>query len=241
MRDAIEQTAAHQGRTISKKQDQFDDRRSLEAGSYLTADNQMTRKPDNVEQDNMTQRSRRRMLIKAVHDAAIELATRPDGRYAPALMPDEPVIIVTRIGSATEGPYLDNKRPTRDEIRAFTGDYIDPDVTNPDELWVAFAINTVNGTRHPGMGRTAAEAKTCAWLYSHCPVGTTSALVKVSAKVPDGWTFELYPPPQPKPEMVAISALAIFELVRLTIPNVRPDEVHDTIMQSLPYMGGQRQ
>jgi len=39
----------------------------------------------------------------------------------------------------------------------------------------------------------------------------------------------------------AISALAIFELVRLTIPNVRPDEVHDTIMQSLPYMGGQRQ
>ena len=190
----------------------------------------------------MTQRSRRRVLIKAVHDAAIELATRADGgRYAPTLMPDEPVIMVAPIESATEGPYLDNKRPTPDEIRAFTGDYIDPDVTNPDELWAAFAINTVNGTRHPGVGRTAAEAKTCAWLYSHCPVGTTSALVKVSTKVPDGWTFELYPPPKPKPEMLAISALAIFELVRLTIPNVTPDEVQDTIMQSLPYVGGQRQ
>jgi hypothetical protein len=66
-------------------------------------------------------------------------------------------------------------------------------------------------------------------------------LVKISTKVPDGWTFELYPPPKPKPEMLAISALAIFELVRLTIPNVTPDEVQDTIMQSLPYMGGQRQ
>jgi hypothetical protein len=194
-----------------------------------------------MEQDNMTKRSRRRMLIKAVHDAAIELATRADGRYAPALMPDEPVIMVARIESAAEGRYLDNKSPTPDEIDAFTGDYIDPDVTNPDELWAAFAINTVNGTRHPGVGRTAAEAKTCAWLYSHCPVGTTSALVKVSTKVPDGWTFELYPPPKPKPEMLAISALAIFELVRLTIPNVTPDEVQDTIMQSLPYVGGQRQ
>jgi hypothetical protein len=42
---------------------------------------------------------RRRMLIKAVHDAAIELAR------------------TSRIESAAEG--LDNKRPTPDEIRAF--------------------------------------------------------------------------------------------------------------------------
>src|SRR5262245_2429493 len=195
-----------------------------------------------MEQDKMTQPSRRRVLIKAVHDAAIELATRAyRGQYPPTPMPDEPVIMASRIESATEGPYLDDKRPTPDEIRTFTGDYIDPDVTDPDELWVAYAVNTVNGTRHSGAGRTAAEAKTCAWVYSHCPGGTPSALVEVSTEVPDGWTFELYPPPKPKPEMLAISAFAIFELVRLTIPNVTPDEVQDTIMQSLPYMGGQRQ
>jgi hypothetical protein len=45
----------------------------------------------------------------------------------------------------------------------------------------------------------------------------------------------------PKPEMLAISAFAIFELVRLTIPDVTPDEVQDAVMQSLPYMGGRRQ
>lgn len=193
-----------------------------------------------MEQDNMTQRSRRRMLIKAVHDAAIELATRADsGRYAPTLMPDEPVIMVARIESATEGSYLDKKGPTPEEIRAFTGDYLD--ITDPDELWAAYAINTVNGTRHAGLGRTAAEAKTCAWAHSHWPGGTASAVVKISTKIPDGWTFQLYPPPKPKPEMLAISALAIFELVRLTVPNVTPDEVEKTIMHSLPYMGGQRQ
>ena len=153
-------------------------------------------------------------------------------------MPDEPVIMVAPTESATEGPYLDNKRPTPDEIRAFTGDYLD--VTDPVELWTAYAINTVNGTRHPGAGRTAAEAKTCAWAFSHYPSGTTSALGKVLTEVPEGWTFELYPPPKPK-EMIAISALAIFELVRLTVPDVTPDEVENTIMHSLPYMGGRRQ
>jgi len=193
-----------------------------------------------MEQDKMAQRSRRRMLIKAVHDAAIELvATRAaGGRYAPTLMPDEPVIMVAPTESATEGPYLDNKRPTPDEIRAFTGAYLD--ITDPDKLFAAYAINPVNGTRYAGLGRTAAEAKTCAWVHSHWPGGTTSALVKVSTEVPDGWTFELYPPPKPK-EMIAIGALAIFELVRLTVPDVTPDEVENTITHSLPYMGGRRQ
>src|SRR5262249_11021851 len=147
----------------------------------------------------MVQHSRRRILIKAINDAAMDLAT-----------------------SATNGPYLDNKRPTPDEIRAFTGIYLDN--CDPDELWAAFAINPVSGTRHAGAGRTAAEAKTCAWVNSNGPGGTASALVKVSTKVPDGWTFELYPPRKPK-EMLAISALAIFEVVRLTIPNVTLDEV----------------
>ena len=193
-----------------------------------------------MELDKMTQRSRRRMLIKAVHDAAIELATRADGgRYAPTLMPDKPVIMVAPIESATEGPYLDSERPTLDEIRAFTGAYLD--ISDPDELWAAYAINPVNGARYAGLGRTAGEAKSCAWVNSHWPGGTTSVLVKVSTQVPDGWTFELYPPPKPKPEMLAISALAIFELVRLTIPNVTPNEVQDAIVQSFPYMGGQRQ
>lgn len=31
-------------------------------------------------------------------------------------------------------------------------------------------------------------------------------------------TFELYPPPKPKPEMLAISGRAIFELVRRKSP-----------------------
>jgi hypothetical protein len=184
------------------------------------------------------QQTRRRMLIKAVHDAAIELARR-GGQYLPTPMPNEPVAMVSRIESATEGSYLDKKGPTPDEICAFTGDYLD--VTDPDELWVAYAINTVSGTRYAGAGHTAAEAKTCAWVHSHWPGGTASALVKVSTKIPEGWTFELYPPPKPKPEMLAIGALAIFELVRLTVPNVTPDEVEKIIMHSLPYMGGQRQ
>jgi hypothetical protein len=135
-------------------------------------------------------------------DAAIELATR-GGKYLPTPSPDEPVIMASRIESATEGLYFDNKRPTPDEIRAFTGDYLD--FTRADELWAAYAINTATGTRYAGLGRT--EAKTCAWVNSHWPGGTTSALVKVSTEVPDGWTFELYPPPKPK-EMIAISALA---------------------------------
>jgi hypothetical protein len=66
-------------------------------------------------------------------------------------------------------------------------------------------------------------------------------LVRVSDTVPDGWTFELYPPPKWKPEMLAISALAIFELVQQKIPDVTPDEINYTIMQSLPYMGGESQ
>jgi len=41
--------------------------------------------------------------------------------------------------------------------------------------------------------------------------------------------------------MLAIRALAIFERVRLTIPNVTLEEIQDTIMQSLPYKGGRRQ
>ena len=96
----------------------------------------------------MTQRSRRRMLIKAVHDAAIELAKR-GGQYLPTPMPDEPVIMASRIESATEGLYLDNRRPTPGEIRAFTGTYLD--ITDPDELWAAYAINPVNGARYAGL------------------------------------------------------------------------------------------
>jgi hypothetical protein len=179
------------------------------------------------------------MLIKAVHDAARELAAR---RYTTAPldddepMPDEPVIMVS-VERATKGPYLDDKRPTPDEIRAFDGTYLD--IAAADELWAAFAINTVNGTRYVGLGRTAGEAKACAWVNSHWPGGTTSVSVrgKILTNVPDGWTFELYPPPKPNPKMLAISSRAIFERVRLTIPNVTLEEVQDTIMQSLPYMG----
>jgi hypothetical protein len=177
----------------------------------------------------MMQQSRRQLLIKAVQDAAIELAAKANrARYAPAL--------------------LDNKKPTPDEIGAAAaarksatgGTYLDN--TDEDELWVAYAINTVSsGRRYAGLGRTAAEAKADAWINSHWPGGTTSALVQVSTEVPDGWTFELYPPPKPKPEMLAISGLAIFELVRRKIPDVTPDEINNTIMQSLPYMGGRRQ
>ena len=173
----------------------------------------------------MMQQSRRQLLIKAVQDAAIELAAKANrARYAPALP--------------------DNKKPTPDEISAAaaarksgTGSHLDN--ADEDELWAAYAIN--NGHRYAGLGRTAAEAKANAWINSHWPGGTTSALVEVSTEVPDGWTFELYPPPKRKPEMLAISALDIFELVRRKIPDVTPDEINYTIMQSLPYMGGRRQ
>jgi hypothetical protein len=46
---------------------------------------------------------------------------------------------------------------------------------------------------------------------------------------------------EPMPDELAISSRAIFERVRLTIPNVTLKEVQDTIMQSLPYKGGRRQ
>jgi len=94
-------------------------------------------------------------------------------------------------------PYFDNEKPTPDEIRAFTGDYIDAyqnGSADPDELWVALATDPVTGTEHSGAGRTAAEAKTCAWVHSHWPGGTGSIPVQVSTQVPDGWTFELHPP-----------------------------------------------
>jgi hypothetical protein len=208
------------------------------------------------EKAKMPQQSRRRLLINAVRDAAIELATR--ARYATAPLdnnkpaPDE-VCVVVAIESTARGPYLgpylDIDRPTPDEIRAadaamksakaMTGANFD--ITAEDQLWVAYAINTVTGARYPGLGHTPAQAKACAWIYSHWPGGTTSALVKVSTEVPDGWTFELYPPPKPKPQMLTISTLDILDLVRLTVPDVTADEVANIIMQSLPYMGGRRQ
>jgi hypothetical protein len=174
------------------------------------------------------QQSRRQLLIKAVQDAAVELAAKANhARYAPALP--------------------DNKKPTPGEIiaaaaarKSATGTFLDN--TDEDELWVAYAIKTVSsGRRYAGLGHTAAEAKANAWINSHWPGGTTSVLVQVSTEVPDGWTFELYPPPKPKPEMLAISTLDIFDLVRLTVPDVTADEVANIIMQSLPYMGGRRQ
>jgi hypothetical protein len=176
----------------------------------------------------MMQQSRRQLLIKAVQDAAIELAAKANReRYAPALpdnkkpTPDEISAAATAHESATGATYLDN--------------------TDEDELWAAYAINADSSRQYAGVGRTAAEAKAMAWINSHWPGGTTPASVKVSTKVPDGWTFELYPPPKQKPEMLAISALAILRLVRRTIPDVTLDEINDTIMQSLPYMGGRRQ
>jgi hypothetical protein len=128
----------------------------------------------------MTERqSRQRMLIEAIKNAALELATRADGaQYATTaldnnkLTPDEVFVMVARMESATKGPYLDDKRPTPDEIRAFTGTYLD--ITARGEFWAAFAINTANGTRYAGLGRTAAEAKASAWVNSHWPGGTTS-------------------------------------------------------------------
>ena len=169
----------------------------------------------------MTRQSRRQLLIKAVQDAAIELAAKSNAaRYAPALP--------------------DNKKPTPDEISAAAAGRAYLHTTDEDELWVAYAINS-SGCQYAGLGRTTAEAKANAWINSHWPGGTKTALVEVSDEVPDGWTFELYPPPKWKPEMLAISALAVFELVRRKIPDVTPDEIDHTIMQSLPYMGGRRQ
>ena len=60
------------------------------------------------EQATMMRHKRRRMLIKAVHDAALELAARrcttaPLDDDEP--MPDEPVVM-----AFATGPYLDDKR-----------------------------------------------------------------------------------------------------------------------------------
>ena len=85
---------------------------------------------------HMMQQSRRQLLIKAVQDAAIELAAKANrAKYAPA--------------------FPDNKKPTPDEISAAaaackgaTGrTYLDN--TDEDELWVAYAINTRQPTCGP--------------------------------------------------------------------------------------------
>ena len=76
----------------------------------------------------MMRPSRRQLLIKAVQDAAIELAAKANrARYAPALP--------------------DNKKPTPDEISAAaaaresgTGGHLDN--ADEDELWAAYAINS---------------------------------------------------------------------------------------------------
>jgi hypothetical protein len=115
----------------------------------------------------MMQQSRRQLLIRAVRDAAIELAAKANrARYASALLdykkptPDEISAAAAARESATGGTYLDN--------------------TDKDELWVAYAINTVSsGRRYAGLGRTAAETKADAWINSHWSGGTTSALVQV--------------------------------------------------------------
>jgi hypothetical protein len=172
----------------------------------------------------MTQQSRRHILAEAVHTATIELAIKDAMYYYP--------------------PTELAPKPTPNEISALaTREQVTAD-TNTDQLWSAAAIDP-NGKRHYGLGRTPGEATAHAWACSHWPGGTTSALIEVSPEVPDGWTFELYPPPKPRSQMprsqtVAISAPAIFELVRLTIPDVTLDEIGDTIMQNLPYMGGPR-
>jgi hypothetical protein len=165
----------------------------------------------------MTQNSRQQLLARAVHAAAIELV-KDAARYPP--------------------PELAPK-PTSDEISAIaTREPVSAD-TKTDEFWSAAAIGP-DGTRYYGLGRTPSEAKAHAWAVSHWPGGTTSSLAKVSPEVPDGWRFEIYPPRNPGYKMLAISAPAIFERVRLTISDVTLDEVVDTIMESLPYAGGPR-
>jgi len=137
-------------------------------------------------------------------------------------------------------PTLTTSKPTPEEIEAFCArEPISPgDAPDEDELWCAYAISP-DGTRYSGIGRTPADAKAFAWTHSYYRDGVVPGTpVQVSSEVLDGWTFELYPPPKPKSQMLAISAHAIFERVRLTIPNVTLDEIEDTIMQSVPYMGG---
>jgi hypothetical protein len=92
-------------------------------------------------------------------------------------MPDEPVIMVAPIESATEGPYLDDKRPTPDEIRAFTGDYLD--ITDPDELWAAYAIGAA--AIQVRLGRKLAHSGQIIWR-SHFRGETTFVIGEWSGK-----------------------------------------------------------
>jgi hypothetical protein len=165
----------------------------------------------------MTQESRMRLVIDAIHDAAIELAKYADAarHHPPELAP----------------------KPTPEEIKAFTPSPIAPE-TDVDELWSAAAISP-DGKRYWGLGRTEADAKAFAWASSNKPDGIASVPFKVPTKVPDGWTFELYPPPEPR-GMLAIGSPAIFEVVRTTIPDVTLDEIQEAIMRSLPCIGGTR-
>src|SRR5262249_41349393 len=103
-----------------------------------------------------------------------------------------------------------------------------------------FAINTISGPRCGGVGRTAVEVCACTCGNRHWPAGTTSALVRVSSRAPEGWTLGRYPPPRRRGRLTT-SALALCALVSLTVPPATPEEVETTIMHSLPYMGGRRQ
>lgn len=122
----------------------------------------------------MTQEPLKRLLIYTIHTASIKLAQTNSAPHDPAWMLAE--------------------KPTRDEIEALAKRQPIVPGTDTDDLWSAAAVSP-HGKRYWGLGRTPGEAKALAWARTHLPDGATSGSVEVHSKIPEGWMFELYPPP----------------------------------------------
>jgi hypothetical protein len=162
---------------------------------------------------------RGRLLTEAVHAAAMELAKEASTPRYPAPQPA--------------------RKPNPEDIRALAARTPITPETNTDELWSAAAISP-EGNRHWGLGRTPSEASACAWAYSHWTDGSCSINIETLLNIPDGWNFELYPPPEKQPQMLAISADAIFKLLRRSIPDVTIEESRADNRGEPPLFGGQR-
>ena len=87
--------------------------------------------------------------------------------------------------------------PTPQEIDAVVFDMIaaeasqTPDNTSLDDLWSSFAFDRDGESRGCGFGHTPAEARAGAWLTAWWPECDLRAVPRV---VPEGWTFDVYPP-----------------------------------------------
>ena len=87
--------------------------------------------------------------------------------------------------------------PTPDEIDAVIFDMIAaeaakiPDSGSLTDMWSSVAFDSSGEFQGYGFGYTPAEARACAWITVWWPECDLRAVPRI---VPEGWSFEVYPP-----------------------------------------------